>query len=779
MTGHISIRPVASDDTIWRQAVSIALGPYESAARQIRLPVKQLKPDDYRVDWLFDATSSERAVGTRVIYQPQLRDRLRKLVVSADAFAALDCPRPSDPRDAAIVRYKVDHLARLLDREASNIEIDLGTPIVQTYRKLRDIVFAVRTRGRYAADRRGSYEAAITSTVDGSRQPYALFVPHDYDQNGSKTYRLVIKLHGASGTHGGEKGGADATYADSFVLAPLGRGRFCGFAYVSGRDILQQIGTVMANYRIDPDAVHLQGGSMGGFGSFSIGSSYPDLFATCMPYCGGGYAPLEQMVNLPTFVHHGLADNSVRPSESIFAVAQMQHGHCPVQMYLHPGVGHGVTVVAMGISTWEMRKDIRRDRDPRTVVLSGELPALKKAYWLGICRYTDPHAEAYLRATFVGPNHLDLTATNVQWLKVSLPTRWIDPARPVQITTDKGYRWTQIAPGEAEAVYVRLDRDAIEATTTPPSAVNDPTAYLGGGVRRMFTEGRAVRIVYGSAGSAEQTTKLAKLAEDLSPWNAFGWVDFEVGGYPVLKDVDADQATLESCDLILLGTPAENALVARMADRLPVRVVDGQLIVTTTPAMQWNADGVCLSLYYRNPLAPARRIWWFAGVSDMATFKALAGVTERVIFRPTPDLVVVGKDDSAVVATAMVQLNWTLARPGAGTLATNRWASPSDLHRQAAEAIKAAFPVHVSLVKGPRDPADASASRVRWADLTVDEAIAMIPPRRMLIVQMTGRELLDVHARGQASQESDDHGPMGLSPEARLTCLLDRMRMLF
>ena len=763
--GQLSLRAVGSDRVVWSQAVAIELGPYEGAARRIDLADGALAADDYRVEWQMDTAADDRVATTRVIYQPKLRELLRQLVVAADPFQALACPKPTDPRDAAIIQYKLDHLGRLLAQEADNIEIDLGTPMVRTYRKLRDIVFAVKTKARYVADVRGSSERAIVSTADGSRQPFALFVPHDYDENAGKTYRMIVTLHGASGTHGGEVGGANAAYADSFVLVPLGRGRFSGFDLVSGRDVVQEIQTVLANYQVDPNMVHLQGGSMGGYGSFAIGAAYPDLFATCTPLCGGGFGPVEQMVNLPTFVHHGLADNVVQPSNSILTVAQMRRGGCPVQMYLHPGIEHGVTEVAMAISTWDVRKNIRRNPDPQTVVLSGGLPALKKAYWLAICRYTDPHRDAYVNATFAGGNHLDLAATNVAWLRVSLPTRWIDSTKPVQITSAKGYRWTEIIPGEADAIYVRLDGDSLEASTAPPPAVNDPTAYLGGGARRLFTEGRPIRIVYGTAGSDQQTAKLAKLANDLRAWNAFGWNDFEVGGYPVLKDVDVDEAMLKSCDLIVLGTAAENALVARIAKDLPVTLADGQLRVATSPPMQWASDSACWSLYYRNPLAPTRRIWWFAGVYSRADLdQRLAQVTEWNMFNYGPDLIVARRSDFAVLATATLDGDWTLSRPGAGSRAAARWATPKDLHRRAAELIRQIADVEVSLV----NPSEGltTPGLVSWQDLTPDEAVAMIAPRRMMVIQLTGKDLMEFRRRAETQEKDPDDSWSGPQPES-------------
>ncbi len=421
-------------------------------------------------------------------------------------------------------------------------------------------------RGALRGGARGWFETAFFSTADNSAQPYSLSVPRDYDKRPDYKWPVVIGLHGAGGTHGGEKGYEGSPEITEYLyLLPLGRGPRVGYGRLSAIDVLQALRDVQAHYRVDPDRVYLFGGSMGGYGTYEIASHWPDLFAACRPVCGGGaWWPLEQMCNLPTVIHHGLQDLSVDFVQLAVCGCEDERAGCPVQVYLHPGFGHRVTPMSSQISPWERFRAIRRDTQPRTVVIDSDLAMLRKAYWLSIPRPVDPQDDAYLRATFIAANHLALGVRNVEWARIDLPPKWVDPGEPLQITTDTGDLWTEIVTGPAKALYLHWAAGKLAATTQPTEKVEDPTIYTGGGANNLFWLGRPVRIVYGTAGSAEQTETLRKLAESICKYSEWD-EEFAVGGYPVLADTEVTEPVLKTCDLIVLGGPETNRLMGRMA----------------------------------------------------------------------------------------------------------------------------------------------------------------------------------------------------------------------
>ena len=416
----------------------------------------------------------------------------------------------------------------------------------------------------------------------------------------------------------------------------------------------------------------------------------------------------------------------------------MEHYRHPVQLYLHPAVGHSVGGVAGKITNWETLKTIRRDPEPRTVVLTGDIPAKKHAYWLSIVQYADPHKDAFIEATFTGKNHLNFISRNVAWAKISLPGKWIDKDKPLQITTKTGRQWTEVIPDSAKFLYVQLNKKELKITAKTPGGVENPKAYLGGGVRRLFMEGRALRIVYGTKGTKEQTESLKKLADALHKKNFYGWRAIEVGGLPVLKDTEVTDDIQASCDLILLGTEQENQLIAKMAKQLPVKLADGKIVVETKPAMQWPEKAVVFSLFYRNPLAPARRIWWFYGVNEIKSFLKLSGVTEHGHYGQfIPDLIVQSGKEQNIIATAKIIGDWELSRDGK-VQAKELWKTPGELEKTFSDLLLASVPADINLV-GLLSNYDI----LDWENLTDQEVLNFIPKRSLMIIPVTGKELLD------------------------------------
>ena len=75
--------------------------------------------------------------------------------------------------------------------------------------------------------------------------------------------------------------------------------------------------TVM-DYNIDQSKVSITGLSMGGYGTWEMGLTYPNLFSAMAPICGGGLSwRAGRLKNMPIWAFHGDADNIVPLQNSI------------------------------------------------------------------------------------------------------------------------------------------------------------------------------------------------------------------------------------------------------------------------------------------------------------------------------------------------------------------------------------------------------------------------------------------------------------------------------
>lgn len=69
---------------------------------------------------------------------------------------------------------------------------------------------------------------------------------------------------------------------------------------------------------VQKNRVYAIGASMGGYCTWQLGMSMPELFAAIVPICGGGmYWNANRLKNLPVWAFHGEKDTTVKVDESI------------------------------------------------------------------------------------------------------------------------------------------------------------------------------------------------------------------------------------------------------------------------------------------------------------------------------------------------------------------------------------------------------------------------------------------------------------------------------
>jgi predicted peptidase len=184
---------------------------------------------------------------------------------------------------------------------------------------------------------------------------YLLFTPKDYDVDKSKKWPLILFLHGAGerGTnlakvavHGMPKIVANRADFPFVVISPQ-----CPSGQTWEKEaLIELVDKAIKKYRIDPDRVYLTGLSMGGFGSWSLATAYPDRFAAVAPICGGGNVIdvlLPQkgkeaaLKSVPIWAFHGGKDPVVKLEESERMIdAFKRAGNKDVKLTVYPEAQH-------------------------------------------------------------------------------------------------------------------------------------------------------------------------------------------------------------------------------------------------------------------------------------------------------------------------------------------------------------------------------------------------------------------------------------------------------
>ena len=183
---------------------------------------------------------------------------------------------------------------------------------------------------------------AHRSQIDGTLQPYSLFVPGDY--TGKEPIPLYVALHGSgvderqfaySVTDRMAAAMGQGEIGPMIILAPKARDLSGWYLGNSGRDVLECIEHVKTLYRIDSKRIVLEGFSMGGYGAWRLSLLYPDMFKGAIIGSGAIKPPpplageniIELMkpgIKVYYLVIHGDSDNAVPVTNARSAVEKLK-----------------------------------------------------------------------------------------------------------------------------------------------------------------------------------------------------------------------------------------------------------------------------------------------------------------------------------------------------------------------------------------------------------------------------------------------------------------------
>ncbi len=218
------------------------------------------------------------------------------------------------------------------------------------FAQAQDWVQPPRSEANLAALARVEVRTHRLPQAPGVDIPYGVYVPTGYDV--SKPTPLVIALHGL---------GSDEMYMMEYnnlvelaerygylVATPMGfnergwygsRGQGNDFnrrspdpgpddlGELSELDVMSVLDIMKDEYNVDERRIYLIGQSMGGGGTWYLGTKHPDLWAALAPMAPAIYTSpdvLEKARNLPVIVVQGDADQLVDPDVTRRWVAKMK-----------------------------------------------------------------------------------------------------------------------------------------------------------------------------------------------------------------------------------------------------------------------------------------------------------------------------------------------------------------------------------------------------------------------------------------------------------------------
>jgi hypothetical protein len=187
--------------------------------------------------------------------------------------------------------------------------------------------------------------ANCTGRFLGQLQPYALYVPDK--PLPASGFGLVISMHGLSANYNEFLGSHEAEQladrgSGSIFASPESRGPDGSYQSYAEADVFDMWNDIARHYRLDPALTDVTGYSMGGGGTYSLASQWPDLWARAFPIVGppsssGSFANLR---NIPVMAWYGQNDELVGPEMSEEAFLDAEQAGIRYDHWVFTPAGH-------------------------------------------------------------------------------------------------------------------------------------------------------------------------------------------------------------------------------------------------------------------------------------------------------------------------------------------------------------------------------------------------------------------------------------------------------
>ncbi len=474
----------------------------------------------------------------------------------------------------------------------------------------------------------GTVVRGYRSKIDGSVQPYGLVIPADYDFQGEAKHRLDFWWHGrgetlseASFINDRQKNPGQFTPASTIVLHPYGR--YCNANKFAGEiDTLECLEDVKKHYRIDANRIVARGFSMGGAACWQFAVHYPTLWCAAAP--GAGFAETPEFLNvfqnekveptwyekklwhmynatdyavniynLPTVAYSGEIDRQKQAADVMDR--EMQKEGLTLTHIIGPKTAHSYEKGA--------KEEVSKRIDAIAAKgLPAQRPEIKfvtytlrynQCGWVTVQGLEKHWDEARITGRLL-PKLASVSTKNVNALTVTLPIKGPEAIQTIAID---GMDFTHTA---SPANFRKTNG---KWQMVPSLAVNtlQKAPGLQGPIDDAFMDSFLMVKPTGTPMNAE----VGKWVNGEMKHATDHWRKQFRGDAPVKDDTAMTDTDIKNSNLILWGDPKSNAVLARIADKLPI---------------QWSEKGVTVGdktypagssvpvLIYPNPLNPQKYV---------------------------------------------------------------------------------------------------------------------------------------------------------------------------
>ncbi|PXV60001.1 prolyl oligopeptidase family protein [Dysgonomonas alginatilytica] len=549
------------------------------------------------------------------------------------------------------LRYKIPAIGNSGSEGKVIVKIELldksGKVIDQTNVEVRQVLPSVH------------HERTFVSRIDGSVQYYS--VAPAIRKNPEETKAMVLTVHGA-GVEARNQARAYKSKDWTDIIAATNR-RPYGFNWeewgrIDGLEVLEEAKRI---FKPDESKIYLTGHSMGGHGSWFLGTTYPDKFAAVAPSAGypdiasygrgrgddmhdknstynafkrggNGGRVISLAKNLKqsgVYIFHGDADSVVSPSNARRMREVLGKFHPDFCYYEYPGGEHWFgdhSVDWHPIFEFFSRHSIPQAKDVKEMDFYTASPAISPTdYWLKVEQQIKPFDLSNVQVRLNNDTIHVLKIDNVAMLVLDIPSLMLGNE---QVTVNISGQALPVPSNRKAILALENDKWQIK------NEVNLKHKYSGryGGFKNAYDNN--VVFVYPTKG----TVKENEWYQNKARFDAETFYYRGNGSIDVIPDTEYSIAKFPDRNVIVYGNKDNNRVWPLLLKNSPIQVAKG---VITIGGKTFSGDDLGTYFIYPHPGSNTASVGVVAGTGDagmLATspnnyISGITGFPDLMIYR--------------------------------------------------------------------------------------------------------------------------------------------------
>lgn len=503
------------------------------------------------------------------------------------------------------------------------------------------------------------HERTFVSRIDGSVQYYS--VAPAKRQSVGETKAMVLTVHGA-GVEARNQARAYKQKDWTDIIAATNR-RPYGFNWEEwGRiDALEVLEEAKRVFKPEQSKIYLTGHSMGGHGSWFLGTTYPDKFAAVAPCAGypdiAGYGRgrgdnmhdqnrtydafkrggnggrvitlAKNLQQSGVYIFHGNADSVVSPTQARRMREVLGKFHTDFCYYEYPGGEHWFgdeSVDWPPIFEFFSRHSIPAAKEVKEIDFHTASPAISaKDYWIQLEQQVKPYDFTNIKASLVGDTIKVSKAENAALLVFDVPA--LSPVSSQMIININGQNLS--VSSNTKAVLALQN-----GTWVVKGDINKKQKYSAryGGFKNAYDNN--VVFVYATKGNAKEN----EWYQNKARFDAETFYYRGNGSIDVIPDTEYSVAKYPNRNVVIYGNKDNNRAWALLLKDSPIQVGKGMI---TAGGRTFNGEDLGTYFVYPHPQSDTASVGVVAGTGDagmLATspnnyISGITGFPDLMIYR--------------------------------------------------------------------------------------------------------------------------------------------------